>query len=167
MSTHLDTLRRIHARDDYGPFHEIDPDLDREAGMDGNYARLLQAARDLDAAAPAPTTEHTPEPWSFVEDGGGSAFSFEIRADRRDHGGQIRGIALVYADNPDDGSPGTEDTANAARIVQCVNACAGLDNPAEAIRAAREALLATLDYLQRPSVRDQVLDALALLEGAK
>lgn len=27
----------------------VDPDLAREAGMDGNYARLLQAARDLDA----------------------------------------------------------------------------------------------------------------------
>jgi hypothetical protein len=30
------------------PLRPIDADLDREAGMDGNLARLLQAARDLD-----------------------------------------------------------------------------------------------------------------------
>ena len=34
-----------------------------------------------------------------------------------------------------------EAYANAARIVQCVNACAGIDDPHEAIQGAREILL--------------------------
>lgn len=54
----IDTLRRIHALAmQRGPLHEVDEDLQREAGMDGNYQQLLQAARDLDAAArqPPPT----------------------------------------------------------------------------------------------------------------
>ena len=53
--THLDTLRAV-----YGvalctaalrPGTPVDPDLAAEAGMDGNYAKLLQAARDLDEDA--------------------------------------------------------------------------------------------------------------------
>jgi hypothetical protein len=46
----LDILRAV-----YGialcakPGARIDADLDAEAGMDGAYARLLQAARDIDA----------------------------------------------------------------------------------------------------------------------
>lgn len=114
------------------------------------------------------TAAHTPEPWSYAEDGGGSAFSFEIRADRRDYGGQIRGIALVYADNPDDGSPGTEDTANAARIVACVNACAGMDNPAAVLAEVRSALdiaAFVLDESQHPETLRRVRAALALLDG--
>jgi hypothetical protein len=84
--------------------------------------------------------EHTPGPWSHAEDGGGSAFSFEIRADRRETGGTLRGIALVYADSPDDGSSGPEDTANAARIVSCVNACDGIEDPTTTIAELRAAL---------------------------
>ncbi len=54
---HLDTLRAIHrlamsVRHD----HPVDADLREEAGMDGNLARLLQAARDLDREA----TNHPP-----------------------------------------------------------------------------------------------------------
>lgn len=50
---HLDTLRRIHALSESAdPLRQIDPDLSREAGMDGNYGRLLMAARDLDTAPP-------------------------------------------------------------------------------------------------------------------
>lgn len=48
--SNLDTLRRVHAlalrSSILGP---VDLDLAAEAGMDGNYQRLLQAARDLDA----------------------------------------------------------------------------------------------------------------------
>ena len=48
----IDALRAIHAEADRaGPCPEIDADLEREAGMDGNYARALQAARNLDALA--------------------------------------------------------------------------------------------------------------------
>jgi hypothetical protein len=56
MTSHLDILRAIQAlalrKPLYGPGSSIDPDLEREAGMDGNYQRLLQAARTLDAAGP-------------------------------------------------------------------------------------------------------------------
>lgn len=51
--THLDALRAAAARAAERPVrlrHKIDPDLAREAGMDGNYAQLLQAARELDVA---------------------------------------------------------------------------------------------------------------------
>lgn len=48
---HIDTMRAIvRLADSQSPLRPIDPDLDREAGMDGNLARLLQAARDLDNA---------------------------------------------------------------------------------------------------------------------
>lgn len=39
-----------------------------------------------------------------------------------------------------DANPVDEDRANAARIVACVNACAGIRDPAEAIEKAKEAL---------------------------
>lgn len=48
---HIDTLRRIHAlAATRNPFSRVDTDIAEEAGMDGNLARLLQAARDLDNA---------------------------------------------------------------------------------------------------------------------
>jgi hypothetical protein len=51
--SHLDILRAIRAEANrLGPCAEIDTDLRREAGMDGNYQQLLQAARNLDAASP-------------------------------------------------------------------------------------------------------------------
>jgi hypothetical protein len=52
MPSHLDTIRTIHRLAAcVHPSHPIDADLREEAGMDGNLARLLQAARDLDAEA--------------------------------------------------------------------------------------------------------------------
>lgn len=49
MSRHLKTLRHIAERAaSYSTFRKVDADLADEAGMDGNLARLLQAARDLD-----------------------------------------------------------------------------------------------------------------------
>lgn len=45
----LDTARRAYALSLYlDPRVQIDPDLAREAGMDGNGARFLMAARLLD-----------------------------------------------------------------------------------------------------------------------
>ena len=50
--SHLETLRAIAlAANDFGPLTPIDGDLAVEAGMDGNYARMLQAARMLDERA--------------------------------------------------------------------------------------------------------------------
>lgn len=50
MPTHLDTLRRVNAVAlNISTFAKVDADLADEAGMDGNYSRQLQAARNLDA----------------------------------------------------------------------------------------------------------------------
>jgi len=53
MPNHLDTLRAVHARANNCHWR-VDDDLDAEAGMDGNYGRLLQAARNLDTQSPNP-----------------------------------------------------------------------------------------------------------------
>ena len=41
------------------------------------------------------------------------------------------------------------DEANATRIVECVNACAGIENPGDAMREAREALEIAIGYVER------------------
>jgi hypothetical protein len=52
--SYLETLRAIAlAANDVRPLDPIDSDLAIEAGMDGNYARYLQAARNLDKRATA------------------------------------------------------------------------------------------------------------------
>ena len=60
-STRLDIVRAVRAAEyaipQFGRRSRIDPDLDQEAGMDGNYQRLLQAARNLDTAHPLPNPE--------------------------------------------------------------------------------------------------------------
>lgn len=64
MSVHsrLDIVRSVHALARAypglgGPFPQIDADLEREAGMDGNYQCMLQAARNLDASGPLPVVD--------------------------------------------------------------------------------------------------------------
>lgn len=50
-ASNLDTLRAIvRASWTLRPWEDVDSDLAREAGMDGNLRRLLQAARHLDDA---------------------------------------------------------------------------------------------------------------------
>jgi len=57
--THLDTLRAIQDRTTHtSPMIPIDTDLSIESGMDGNYGRMLQAARYLDRDA---QVQHTRE----------------------------------------------------------------------------------------------------------
>jgi len=52
MLSNLDTLRTIVcASYTLRPWEDVDPDLAREAGMDGNLQFLLQAARNLDDEA--------------------------------------------------------------------------------------------------------------------
>jgi len=48
MKDALTVLRRIHKRAQDVGLRDVDADLSAEAGMDGSYARLLQAARDLE-----------------------------------------------------------------------------------------------------------------------
>ena len=71
---------------------------------------------------PTPTPTHTPAPWSI------DAGNFIIS------GG--KDIARALGDCTTE----EEDTANAARIVACVNACAGLNDPAADIATMRRAL---------------------------
>ena len=65
-----------------------------------------------------------------------------------------------------------EDRANAARIVECVNACTGIENPGEAIRDAREALCLALEVIEAtgsgsyPDAETAIGEALAKLKGA-
>jgi hypothetical protein len=59
VRSRLDIVREVSALATAYPglgrlFPKIDPDLEQEAGMDGNLQRLLQAARTLDAAGPLP-----------------------------------------------------------------------------------------------------------------
>lgn len=65
---------------------------------------------------------HTPEPWCVVDDtriyGKGAEVTF------------VSGLHANY----------DEDAANAARIVACVNALNGVDDPAATIQAARNVL---------------------------
>jgi hypothetical protein len=64
-----------------------------------------------------------------------------------------------------------EQGANAARIVECVNACAGIENPGEAIPAARRALELALEVIEAtgpgsyPDAETIISEALAKLKG--
>lgn len=69
------------------------------------------------------TTKHTAEPWTITTEGGELYI-----CDQHD--------ALLMRVGPV-GSRDKEDHWNAERAVACVNACAGMEDPAEAIREAR------------------------------
>ena len=69
------------------------------------------------------TTNHSPEPWSTCK-----YHAWSISA------GERSDIIHAATDNDE------LDEANAERAVQCVNACAGIPDPAAALKLAREAL---------------------------
>jgi hypothetical protein len=80
------------------------------------------------------TNKWTPEPWRVYE--GRTAITIEpgmlaVIADRRTGAG--RGCKVLWY-RPD------EHSANAARIVACVNSLAGIPDPEAAIKAARKVL---------------------------
>ena len=75
--------------------------------------------------------KHTPEPWMHLN-GEHTIWT------RLNDGCRGMPIARVNTVMP-------QDQANAARIVACVNSLAGLDDPASALKAAREALALTAD----------------------
>jgi hypothetical protein len=109
------------------------------------------------------TTDNTPapdygEPWKLYEP------PYRIWRDALDRHGNI-----VFDDGSDSGRGDpycSKETA--VRIIACVNACAGLPNPAahlaamrEAIREAHDALaeLVALGSLELPHRRDNALNA--------
>lgn len=102
---------------------------------------------------------HTPEPW--VLSGHVNKCSISGHSVIRDQGGTPIGY-IAYSDD-------------ASRAIACVNACAGLADPAEAIREARGALFALLAVRENgdvPSWSAQWDDAEAALaklqpKGAK
>lgn len=79
--------------------------------------------------------KHTPEPWVIDER---EDLSTNFYSD--DAMGTIIGGCLAYNFAPR--SIG-ERKANAIRIVACVNACAGMDDPVEVIKGLKEALALT------------------------
>jgi len=99
---------------------------------------------------------HTPEPWE---------------ARRADHWGSYRIRPAEIWLGASSSMAEDEQAANAARIVKCVNACAGIENPAEAIRAAREALEGALSLTEESArfygsqLERSMRQALAQLKG--
>lgn len=89
---------------------------------------LSQLGIDTMTTQPTPEATHTPEPW---DDASKYPEIPTVRIFSKSH-------YIASVGNSDDSREQTE--ANAARIVQCVNACANISDPAKAIEQAREAV---------------------------
>ena len=95
----------------------------------------------IDRATPAPASPtHTPEPWN-------------VERPFQDPGVYIAGpntglIAKLYVPEAMlyNGDKQVSIDGNAARIVACVNACAGMTNPATEIKALRDALKMAIEW---------------------
>lgn len=113
---------------------------------------------------------HTPEPWVVRNVGSRSEPMMNIYAARIAGREPRHHVAIVATGD----SPQPMEDANAARIVSCVNALAGIPDPEAAIKAVREALeLVALAetfgdeyglYLM-PHTAEKCLAALRLLRG--
>lgn len=91
---------------------------------------------------------HTPEPWIFDEDNRGvnSTWGYGLISENASlnvtvHARKPKGDGFNSVDIE------AEAIAAGKRIVECVNACVNIPNPAEAIAAAREALNEASDSL--------------------
>ena len=110
MPKHLDAIRAAYEAADAAPslFPKIDPDLEREAGMNGYLARLLQAARDLDARQDTPTPAlsyeiSNPASGAFLGRYSGADKAAALDAYARDAGyPDFRAACAVTGDDPDD-----------------------------------------------------------------
>ena len=112
--------------------------------------------------APAPASPaHTPEPWSINAyeqwDKFGPIKRASIVAQWDNRLSETLLIATVNTTK--------QIEANAARIVACVNACAGMTDPAAEIKALRDALKGLLadKYLADPINADRMAPARAAL----
>lgn len=81
---------------------------------------------------------HTPEPWTIDRWGHVSAPSC---------GAGSKVLCPAFASPSGNHPQADEAEANTARIVACVNALAGVPHPQEAVKAAREAMVAALGLL--------------------
>lgn len=118
-------------------------------------------------------TKHTAEPWVVYD--GGRFLSIIPEDDMEDitiartpeHIGKERKLADRFKDATE------EDRANAARIVACVNAMAGVEDPAAFMEAARRELRgavrdlnpATLDSRDLAPMRNALAGLLRALGG--
>lgn len=89
---------------------------------------------------------HTPEPWSFIEC---EDYVFEID-------GQNGNICEVRSTN----MTNDFDEANAKRIVECVNAMAGIENPVEFMEVVKKLELDA--YHKMKAERDEIYVAVAV-----
>lgn len=95
--------------------------------------------------------KHTPEPWTTTINGRDCAQVVDVDGRR---------IAMCIGQSE-------RNEANAARIVACVNACAGMEDPAEAIRETKATLWALIhsEQLNSHAARTLVDKALRALGG--
>jgi hypothetical protein len=101
--------------------------------------------------------QHTPEPWHVYD-------SNKI-CDAKDER-----VAVIVHEDAEAAYVDGRDEVNAARIVECVNACNGVKSPGLAILTARAALAWFADNANRLGLsqeRTRALDALRALGGVK
>jgi len=88
---------------------------------------------------------HTPEPWEV--------WRFENADDNVSIGAKSGGVSVCEITMRDGGGRANANTIqrgnyNAARIVACVNSCAGMHDPAAEIKALRDALETTKRWIE-------------------
>jgi hypothetical protein len=152
-ATVADALRDLH-RDPLGSY-AVDPEsrywheVCRQLEMTGE-AQLGWG--DYKLAAPEAPARHTPEPWQLCSYGVGHEKSH---------------LMPIYSEAFDTmPAPLTErgfvadilSTADAARIVACVNACAGMTDPAQGIAALRAALAHALAFMEHAYTFDEPIE---------
>lgn len=100
-------------------------------------------------------TPHTPEPWSVVTPHPGQ---FAIVPENRQKHATTHTLAYIRDFQ-------SNDEANAARIVACVNACEGIADPG-AVPDLLEALKSALDIMEGREAGSERVDAIAQARAA-
>lgn len=95
-------------------------------------------------------TKHTPEPWG------------DHAINKPDHGviHAMRGAHIGTLKSSD-----SRSDSNAARIVACINACAGIEDPAAALSNVRQLLRSWKRDIECPDDRDEIDNILRELGG--
>jgi len=107
------------------------------------------------------TPNHTPEPWTHTKLCGQASGPHAETCI-----GIVgkNGIAVAWINlNPSQGDKVEDGFADAGRVVTCINALAGIPDPAEALRKAREALLIARTANLPECEREVIAEALRLL----
>jgi hypothetical protein len=116
--------------------------------------------------------KHTPEPWRYDgipwKEGENIYGTFDIHAENKKWIGDTK----PYGGENFTGIEEAE--ANAQRIVQCVNACKGIENPGETIVELAEACDFLLSEITKNGIKPELVDKLTFiaqmiskLEGVK